>query len=116
MNCQGPCADKESKRHWKERAPKLTETGSMGTQRTALRGFRSLGLSGDWISFRSSLASHSDSGSFLVVHMLSQVDQQEGFWEVVDVYLLLTFPNYSGWWWLVSSMILTRTFCHIVAQ
>ena len=26
-------------------------------------------------------------------------------------YLLLTFPNSSGWWWLVSSVFLTRTSC-----
>ena len=26
-------------------------------------------------------------------------------------YFLLTFPNSSGWWWLVSSVFLTRTSC-----
>ena len=26
--------------------------------------------------------------------------------------LLLTFPNSSGWWWLISSMFLSRTSCH----
>ena len=39
---------------------------------------------GDGISFRLSLASHSDSESFLAVHALfSQDGCQRGFWEVV---------------------------------
>ena len=55
-----------------------------------------------------SLASHSDSESFLVVHaLLSQGGcQRKEFWEVVG-----RFPNSSGWWWLISSMFLTRTSC-----
>jgi len=45
----------------------------------------SLGFYGDGISFQVSLASHSDSESFLVVHALFSQDgcQREGFWEVV---------------------------------
>ena len=44
----------------------------------------SLGFYGDGISFRLSLANHSDSESFLVVHALfSQDGCQRGFWEVV---------------------------------
>ena len=56
-----------------------------------------------------SLANHSDSESFLVVHaLLSQGGcQRKEFWEVVG-----RFPNSSGWWWLISSMFLTRTSCH----
>ena len=43
-----------------------------------------------------SLANHSDSESFLVVHALFRQDgrQREGFWEVVRLgCLLLTFPE-----------------------
>ena len=43
-----------------------------------------------------SLANHSDSESFLVVHALFSQDgcQREGFWEVVGMWcLLLTFPE-----------------------
>ena len=60
------------------------------------------------------LASHSDSGSFLVAHALLSQDgfQQGGFQEVVGhVCFLWLFPNSSSWWWLVSSMFLTRTSC-----
>ena len=44
-----------------------------------------LGFYGDGISFRSSLAHHSDSESFLVVHALFSQDgcRRGGFWEVV---------------------------------
>ena len=43
---------------------------------------------------RSSLANHSDSQSFLVVHASLSQDgcQREGFWEVVR-HVLLTFPE-----------------------
>ena len=43
------------------------------------------GFYGDGISFRLSLANHSDSESFLVVHALFSQDrcQRGGFWEVV---------------------------------
>ena len=27
-----------------------------------------------------------------------------------------SFPNFSGWWWLVSSMFLTRTSCHKITH
>ena len=43
-----------------------------------------------------SLANHSDSESFLVVHALFRQDgrQREGFWEMVGLgCLLLTFPE-----------------------
>ena len=45
----------------------------------------SLGFYDHGISFRVSLANHSDSESFLVVHALINQDgcQREGFWEVV---------------------------------
>ena len=65
--------------------------------------------------FRLSLANHSDSESFLVIHALFSQDgcQWEGFWEVVrHVVSPLPFPNSSGWWWLISSVFPTRTSCH----
>ena len=46
---------------------------------------RSLGFYGDGISFGLSLANHSDSESFLVVHALFSQDgcQQGGYWDVL---------------------------------
>ena len=47
-----------------------------------------------------SLANHSDSESFLVVHALFSQDgcQREGFWEVLDMWCLcLTFPKFFQW-------------------
>ena len=64
-----------------------------------------------------SLASHSYSESFLVVHTLFGQDgcQREGFWEVVR-YVVSPF-DFSrtlpvGGGLLVSSVFLTRTSCH----
>lgn len=52
---------------------------------------RSLRCYGDGISFWLSLANQSQSESFLVTHTLLSQDgcHQEGFWEVVDTWLLL---------------------------
>ena len=54
------------------------------------------------------LASHSDSESILVVHALFSQDgcQREGFWEVVG-HVVSLFDFF--WWWLISSLFLTRT-------
>ena len=80
----------------------------------AVSGFMVMGL----VS-RLSLASHSNSESFLVVHALFSQDgcQQEGFWEVVghNGVSFWTFANYSDWWRLISSVFLTRTSCHKTA-
>ena len=79
----------------------------------AVSGFMVMGLV-SWLS----LASHSDSESFLVVHALFSQDgcQREGFWEVVGhVGVSLCSKGYTnspGWWRLISSMFLTRTSCH----
>ena len=69
---------------------------------------------------RLSLANHCDSGSILVVHAsLSQGGfQRGGFWEVgrtCDV-SCWPFAYSSRWWWLVSSIFLTRTSCHKITQ
>ena len=75
----------QSKRFYWERAPGGRGAGQ-GTQedrsatRLAVSGFMVMGL----VS-RLSLANHSDSESFLVVHSLfSQDECQRGFWEVVS--------------------------------
>ena len=63
----------------------------------------------------SSLANPSDSKSFLVVHALSSQDgcQRGGFWEGRTCGVSLwPFLNSSGWWWLITSVFLTRTSCH----
>ena len=54
-------------------------------RRTALSQGLQSPFYGDGISFRLSLANHSDSECFLVVHALFSQDgcQREGFWEVV---------------------------------
>ena len=65
----------------------------------AASGFTVMGL----VS-RLSLANHSDSGYFLVVHVLLSQDgcQWKGFWEMVGhVHLLLTFPEL--FWLVVAS-------------
>ena len=63
-----------------------------------------------------SLANCSDSGSFLVTYASLNQDgfQRGGFWEV-ERHTAISFEpflNSSGWWWLVSSVFLTRTSCH----
>ena len=61
---------------------------------------------------RLSLANHSDSESFLVVHALFSQDgrQRGGFWEVVDMWcLLLIFPELFQLVVAISSVSLTRT-------
>ena len=67
-----------------------------------------------------SLANHADSGSLPVAHTSLRQDefQRGGFWEVGRTYGLASpfisfwpFPNSSGWWWLVSSVFLTRISC-----
>ena len=64
---------------------------------------------------RLSLANHSDSESFLVVHALFSQDGCQkrilgGGWTCGVSFW--PFLNPSGWWWLISSMVLTRTSCH----
>ena len=85
MNClRHTCADKArdfiGKGHrGGEQQGKGTEKNSSATWLTVL-GFMVMGL-----VFGLSLANHSDSESFLVVHALFSQDgcQREGFWEVV---------------------------------
>ena len=105
----------QSKRFYWERAPGWRVVGK-GTQENssvtwlAVSGFMVMGFISEF-----SLANHSDSESFLVIHALFSQDgcQWEGFWEVVGhVVSPLPFPNSSGWWWLISSVFLTRTSCH----
>ena len=62
-----------------------------------------------------SLANHSNSESFLAgTHRSAKMDASErdsGKW--MDTWcVLLTFPNSSSWWWLISSIFLIRTSCH----
>ena len=96
-----------------ERAPGGEQQGK-GTQenssvtRLAVSGFMVMGLVSGL-----SLANHSDSESFLVVHALfSQDGCQRGFWEVVGhVVSPFDLSQTSSWWWLISSVFLTRTSC-----
>ena len=74
-------------------------------RRTALpHGWQS-GFYGDGISFQLSLANHSDSESFLMVHALFSQDgcQREGFWEVVRH---VVFPFDLSWTLLVGGDLL----------
>ena len=85
-------------------------------RRTALpRGLAFLDFVVMGLVSRLSLANNSDSESFLGVHSLfTQMDAREkdsGRWS--DMWcLLLTFPELSGWWWLISSVFLARTSRH----
>ena len=81
----------------------------------AVSGFMGMGLVSGL-----SLANHSDSGSFLVVRATSQprwIPVRRIFWEVgrtcglVSPLSFWPFPYSSGWWWLVSSVFLTRISC-----
>ena len=110
----------QSKRfYWKERLSALYwkeggEQEGKGTQENCsamcltVLGFTLMGL----VS-RLSLASHSDSEFFLVVHALFSQDgcQREGFWEVVRY---VVFPFDLSWTLPVGGglfCVLTRTFC-----
>ena len=67
----------------------------------AVSGFMVMGLVSGW-----SVASHSNSESFLVAHAsLSQDGRTRGV-------SFRPFPKSSGWWWLISSIFLTRISCH----
>ena len=89
-----------------ERAPGGEQQGK-GTQENssvtwlAVSGFMVMGLVSGW-----SVASHSNSESFLVAHAsLSQDGRTRGV-------SFRPFPKSSGWWWLISSIFLTRISCH----
>ena len=104
------CADKArdfiGKRHRVE-SSRVREPRSTALW-LAVSGFMVMGL----VS-RLSLANHSDSESFMVVHALfSQDGCQRGFWEVVGhVVSPFDLSQTSSWWWLISSVFLTRTSC-----
>ena len=78
--------------------------------RLAAPGFMVMGLVSGL-----ALASHSDSESFLVVHARSaQVDASDegsGRWSGSSR-LLVTFAKLAQFWWLDSSVFLTRTSHH----
>ena len=68
-----------------------------------------MGLVSGW-----SLANHSNSESFLVAHaqprwMLSRGILGSGRTGSISS---RPFPNSSGWWWLISSVLLIRISCH----
>ena len=118
MNYQGDtCTDKAKDIIGKGRPGGKREQLSKGTQencsaaRLSVLGFMVMGLVSGL-----SLANHSDSESFLVVHLWISLDEfQQGFWEVVRVYigifsLLLTFPDF----FLVGSSLLVLHFTRIL--
>ena len=71
----------------------------------AISGFMMMGLVSGL-----SLANH----SWWYMPCSAKMDASEkdsGKWS--DLWcLLLPFPNSSGWWWLISSVFLTRTSCY----
>ena len=105
----------QSKRFYWERAPGWRAVGK-GTQENcsaawlAVLGFMVMGLVSGW-----SLANHSNSESFLVVHnaqprwMLARGILGSGWTGSVSS---RPFPNSSSWWWLISSIFLIRISCH----
>ena len=84
-------------------------------RRTVLQCGSQSGFMVKWSVSGLSLANHSDSESLLVVHALFSQNtcKREGFWEVVGhvVSPFCPFLNSSCWWWLISSVFLTRTSC-----
>ena len=84
-------------------------------RRTSLPCCSVSGLMVKGLVSRLSLASHSDSGSVLVVHASLSQDgfQQEGLRELNRTYGLTSSFDLSQipshWWWLVSSVLLIRT-------
>ena len=66
---------------------------------------------------RLSLVNHSDSGSFLVGHALLNQDgyRREGGGKTRGV-SFCPFRISSGWWWLISSVFLTRFSCRKVTH
>ena len=83
-------------------------------RRTALPVSGSLRFYSDGIYSGLSLATYSDSESFLVVHVLFGQDGCQrrilggGWTRGVSFW---PFLNFSSWWWLISSVFLTRTSC-----
>ena len=52
------------------------------------------------------------SPSWWDTHCSAKMVASEEIWEVVGyVVSFLHFPDSSGWWWLISSVFLTRTSC-----
>ena len=92
MNCPRRHMCWQSKRFYWERAPGWSN-GTQNSSATWLEvsGFTVMGLVSGL-----SLANHSDSESFLVVHALFSQDgcQREGFWEVVGH---VVSPFYLSW-------------------
>ena len=92
MNCPRRHMCWQSKRFYWERAPGWSN-GTQNSSATWLEvsGFTVMGLVSGL-----SLANHSDSESFLVVHTLFSQDgcQREGFWEVVGH---VVSPFYLSW-------------------
>ena len=80
----------------------------------AMLGFMVMGLVSRW-----SLTNYSNSESFLVAHMaqprwmLARGILGSGRTRGVS---FQPFPNSSGWWWLVSSVLLTRTLCDTITH
>ena len=98
MNC--------SRRHVLTKQEILLSKGHLGEEQEdsvawlEVSGFMMMGL----VS-RLSLANHSDSGSFLVVHVSLSQDgfQQGGFWEVVGHVVSPCEMNFPKFFWLVLS-------------
>ena len=67
-----------------------------------------------------SLDNHSSSGSFLAVRALLSQDgfQQGGFWEGTWTVAPASFCPFSSscWWWVISSVFLTRTSCYKITH
>ena len=102
----------EGVRRW--RTGEKGKPGELLCHMITVSGFRVMGLVSSL-----SPASPSDVRSFLVViHSPNQDGIQRGwFWEFAGTYGMASpvffglFMNSSSWWWLVTSIFLTRTSC-----
>ena len=69
-------------------------------------------ISSSVIPFSSCPQSFSASGSFQMSQLLASGGQSIG----ISVSTSVLPMNSSGWWWLISSVLLTRTSCHKTAH
>ena len=115
MNCLRRHMCWQSKRFYWKRAPGRRAGGSGNPGELLCRVAGSLGFYGDGISFRVVFSQSFwlrvlPSGAHLVQLRSMPERRILGGGQACGV-SFWPFPNSSGWWWLISSVFLTRTSC-----
>ena len=115
MNCPRRHMCWQSKRFYWERAPKWRAVGQGNPGEQLCHVAHSLGVYGDGISFRVVFSQSfwlrvaPGGARFVPPTWMPERRIQGGGRTCGDSFW--PFPNSSGWWWLISSMFLTRTSC-----